>query len=97
MRVITDNEKVFDEGSDIERLLSAGVTVRVDQSPYHMHHKFAIFDSGTLLTGSYNWTRGASMHNLENLVILHDHRLVDAFRATFERVWTSLDGRPSAP
>jgi len=95
VRVITDNEKAFDEGSDIERLRTAGVDIRVDRSPYHMHHKFAIFDGGTLLTGSYNWTRGASAQNFENLVVLHDTRLIDAFHTTFERLWTSLHDKGS--
>ncbi len=69
----------------------AGITVRVDRSPYHMHHKFAIFDGGTLLTGSYNWTRGASENNLENLVILYQSSLLAAFSATFERLWMKLE------
>jgi mitochondrial cardiolipin hydrolase len=91
LRIITDNEKAFDEGSDIIRLRQAGVAVRVDQSPYHMHHKFAIFDHERLLTGSYNWTRGASEHNEENFVILGDRRLITAFNTTFERLWNRLE------
>ncbi len=34
----------------------------------HMHHKFALFDGGRLLTGSYNWTRGAAETNYENVI-----------------------------
>ena len=44
IRILTDNEKAFDPGSDITRLERAGLQVRVDRTPYHMHHKFAIID-----------------------------------------------------
>ncbi|RUS21488.1 LOW QUALITY PROTEIN: hypothetical protein BC938DRAFT_475398 [Jimgerdemannia flammicorona] len=27
-------------------------------SPAHMHHKFVVVDHSTILTGSYNWTKG---------------------------------------
>jgi phosphatidylserine/phosphatidylglycerophosphate/cardiolipin synthase-like enzyme len=42
VRIITDDEKMGDMGSDIDRLQAAGIPVRIDRSQYHMHHKFAI-------------------------------------------------------
>jgi phosphatidylserine/phosphatidylglycerophosphate/cardiolipin synthase-like enzyme len=87
VRIITDNEKAFDPGSDISRFERAGIGVRIDQSPYHMHHKFAIFDEELLLTGSYNWTRGAAENNEENFVLTGERRLLEPFRELFERLW----------
>jgi len=87
MRVITDDEKAVDRGSDIQDLARAGITVRVDNSTHHMHHKFAIFDRCYLVTGSYNWTRSAASYNEENIVVSDDDRLVQAFSSTFERLW----------
>jgi cardiolipin hydrolase len=89
-RIITDDEKAHDLGSDIERFRSAGIPVRVDRSEYHMHHKFALIDGARLLTGSYNWTRGASRDNEENFIITTDRRLVEAFGRTFEALWKRL-------
>jgi mitochondrial cardiolipin hydrolase len=90
VRIISDDDKSFDRGSDIERLREAHVPVRVDRSPHHMHHKFALFDGHTLLTGSYNWTRSAANHNQENVVVTADHRLVGSFRDMFDRLWADL-------
>ena len=91
VRIISDNAKAEDEGSDVERFERAGIPTRVDQSPFHMHHKFAILDGATLLTGSYNWTRGAARDNEENLIVTTDSRFLAPFRETFERLWTKLD------
>jgi phosphatidylserine/phosphatidylglycerophosphate/cardiolipin synthase-like enzyme len=90
VRLITDNEKVFDRGSDVIALRAAGVPVRVDQSAAHMHHKFALFDQRWLLNGSYNWTRSASDHNEENLVLSNDPALLRQFGAAFEALWSRL-------
>lgn len=87
VRVITDNDKAFDRGSDVERLARAGVDVCVDRTPHHMHHKFAIFDRKRLLTGSYNWTRSAASSNEENFIIADDARLRTAFQDEFDRLW----------
>lgn len=92
IRLITDNEKAFDPGSDIETLQQAGLSVRVDRTPYHMHHKFALFDGKRLLTGSYNWTRGAAEQNEENLIVTADSSLISQFSACFEQLWASIGG-----
>ena len=91
VRIITDNEKAFDAGSDVTRLEEAGVQVRVDRTPFHMHHKFAVFDRELLVTGSYNWTRGAAENNEENFIVTDDRRLLEPFCELFERMWKQFE------
>ncbi len=93
LRLLTDNEKEHDTGSDIARLRVAGIATVVDRSRAHMHHKFAIIDGTRLLNGSYNWTRSASEVNEENLVVSNDPRLVAAFQDQFDRLWQRLRER----
>jgi phosphatidylserine/phosphatidylglycerophosphate/cardiolipin synthase-like enzyme len=90
LRVLTDNDKTFDRGSDIDEIERAGVPVKVDRTPFHMHHKFALFDRARLVNGSYNWTRGAAEQNMENLIDTADPSLVDAFALHFEELWKKL-------
>ncbi|WNF45729.1 phospholipase D-like domain-containing protein [Pseudomonas sp. SG20056] len=87
VRVISDNEKQFDEGSDIQHLIAQGVPLRIDDSPYHMHHKFALFDANLLLNGSFNWTRSASTSNEENLLVTDHALLVASYRGEFDKLW----------
>ena len=90
VRIITDDAKAEDLGSDVGRFERSGIPTRVDRSPFHMHHKFAILDGGTLLTGSYNWTRGAARDNEENLIVTTDPRFLAPFQGTFDRLWAKL-------
>jgi len=90
VRLITDGDKAFDAGSDVHALQRAGVPVAVDISPAHMHHKFALLDGRWLLNGSYNWTRSASEHNEENLVLCNHPALLAQFSAAFEQLWRQL-------
>lgn len=87
IRIVSDNEKSLDLGSDVAQLAAGGVPVRIDTSPYHMHHKFAIFDGATLLTGSYNWTLGAARDNEENLIVTGDANLLREFQQVFDALW----------
>lgn len=87
VRVLTDDSKVQDLGSDVEELDRSGISVAVDHGPQHMHHKFAIFDSRWLATGSFNWTRSATINNHENLIVTDDPRLADAFQGEFDKLW----------
>ncbi len=90
LRIITDDDKAMDRGSDVYTLRAEGVEVRVDRTPHHMHHKFMIADRRVLLTGSYNWTRSAANYNHENVVALSEPALVAEFSETFDRLWRSL-------
>ena len=87
VRVVSDNDKQHDSGSDIARLRDRGVPVRLDDAPYHMHHKFALFDGCLLANGSFNWTRSATTNNDENLVVTDDANLVRVFGLQFEKLW----------
>jgi mitochondrial cardiolipin hydrolase len=90
VRIISDDLKSQDRGSDIERLISVGLPVKLDASSAHMHHKFALFDGKTLLNGSYNWTRSAASSNQENILVTDDPVLVKGFARTFESLWAQF-------
>jgi len=87
VRIISDNDKRFDDGSDIARLEAHGIAVRLDDAPFHMHHKFALFDGEQLANGSFNWTRSATSSNQENLVVSRDAYLIRCFGGQFEELW----------
>lgn len=91
VRVITDDDKSLDVGSDAERLARAGIVLRIDRTEHHMHHKYALFDELRLLNGSYNFTRSASEFNEENLILTEEEALVRVFREHFEGLWTALE------
>jgi phosphatidylserine/phosphatidylglycerophosphate/cardiolipin synthase-like enzyme len=90
VRVISDNDKSGDTGSDVANLDRQGIAVRLDQSEAHMHHKFAVFDKAKALTGSYNWTRSAATSNRENILVTDDPRAVEGFGREFERLWKAF-------
>ncbi|MGI9469236.1 MAG: phospholipase D-like domain-containing protein [Rubripirellula sp.] len=90
VRIISDNDKSNDLGSDIYQLERAGVPVRCDRTDYHMHHKYAIFDGKSLLTGSYNWTRSAARNNEENFIVTADSSLLQRFENSFAELWEQL-------
>lgn len=87
VRVVTDDDKQYDSGSDIDVLHSAGIPLRTDQTPAHMHHKFAIFDRHILLNGSFNWTSSATNSNQENILTTDNPTLVREYLAEFEKIW----------
>jgi phosphatidylserine/phosphatidylglycerophosphate/cardiolipin synthase-like enzyme len=87
VRVISDDDKSADLGSDVEQLMEEGVPVRIDRTDDHMHHKFAIFDHQLLLNGSYNWTRSAAERNRENFLVTGDPRFIEGYARLFEQLW----------
>ena len=90
IRLITDNDKAYDLGSDIRQFQDLGIPVKIDGTPEHMHHKFAIFDGTRLINGSYNWTRSAAELNAENIIDTGDPILVAAFAREFQALWMKL-------
>jgi mitochondrial cardiolipin hydrolase len=91
VRVILDRGKVGEglsrpgwlEESSVACRLSAGRSGLKSK----MHHKFAVFDRKVAVTGSYNWSDESEQDNYENLVILREPALVEAYVREFEELW----------
>jgi len=90
VRIITDDDKMFDHGSVIRDLSNAGIPIKIDHSQYHMHHKFGIIDSRIVFTGSFNWTYTASKHNQENLLITTNFDIVNQYSEQYEILWKAM-------
>lgn len=68
--ILVDREALTASGSEVDRLVKEGISVLSSTSGGAFHHKFAIIDSVTVVTGSYNWTEAANKDNYENVVIV---------------------------
>jgi phosphatidylserine/phosphatidylglycerophosphate/cardiolipin synthase-like enzyme len=90
VRIITDNEKSLDLGSDIDKFAREGIAVKMDNSKNHMHHKFMISDKQSVITGSYNWTLSAARFNHENILLTKDPAVVDSYTNSFDRLWQEM-------
>jgi len=90
VRLITDDDKIYDHGSAIIDLKKSGIPIKIDHSRYHMHHKFCIIDSRIVSTGSFNWTYSASKHNQENLLITTNYDIVKQYDEQFEILWQEM-------
>lgn len=89
-RIITDNDKSLDVGSDIMLLANLGIEVKVDMTENHMHHKFSIADAGELITGSFNWTKSAEAYNQENIISIIEPATIKEYGSEFQKLWRNL-------
>lgn len=80
---VLEKRNVGQPASNNELLQKHGVTIRVDSNPKSMHHKVFIFDSTTVWTGSYNFSRNANERNDENVVILRNPSIAECYRTQF--------------
>ena len=90
VKIISDNDKRYDEGSDIETISRMGIDVKLDKTKAHMHHKFAVIDDTITISGSYNWTRSAETVNHENIMITDDQDVAKTFTREFDRLWQQM-------
>lgn len=91
VRIVLDRGKFQESDATRKLLLETGLPYRLScgrkKRESKMHHKFAIVDHGILLTGSYNWTLESEEGNYENLVVLSEPALVEAYAREFETLW----------
>jgi phosphatidylserine/phosphatidylglycerophosphate/cardiolipin synthase-like enzyme len=87
----TGSETKFSEYSAMK---AAGLDVWQDGNPYLMHHKVFIVDGQTVIFGSFNFSQNANTENDENLLIVDDAGLAQAFTAEFERVLAQAQNPP---
>ena len=70
-----------------DALYDTGIPVITDDSGYTMHHKFFIIDEETVITGSFNPTNNANKNNDENILIIHNSDIAEAFYNEYNRMW----------
>ncbi|MGE0772502.1 MAG: phospholipase D-like domain-containing protein [Cyclobacteriaceae bacterium] len=90
VKIITDNDKSTDEGSDVRQLARAGITIKMDATPNHMHHKFMVADQQLVITGSYNWTRSAFRYNHENILLTREAAVIRSYSKEFQQLWSLM-------
>jgi len=85
--VLDDYQERTGLGGEYQRLHEYGLEVYLDTHPEKLHHKVIIIDDRVVITGSYNLTRSAEIHNDENLLIIHNARIAEIFLGEFDWIF----------
>ena len=56
-----------------------------------LHHKFAVIDNKTVVTGSFNWSPSAAHTNDETLLVIHSLLLAKHFTREMDRLWETAE------
>jgi len=56
-----------------------------------LHHKFAVIDNRTVITGSFNLSPSAAHTNDETLLVIHSPRIAAHFTREIDRMWQSAE------
>ena len=94
LRVVMDRRQAGMKKAVDEALVEAGVPVmRLGGSGGGcMHIKMMIVDDA-VITGSYNWSQGATEKNDENLLVITDEEeVLNAHLEKFEELWQATSG-----
>lgn len=67
--IISNDNHNFENRSNLEGMVRAGIELRIMSHPF-LHHKFCLIDDHTILNGSYNWTYKANSRNAENITVI---------------------------
>lgn len=87
VRAVMESRNTKGTGSEFERMRDAGIDIHADGNCYIMHHKVIVIDGRTVITGSFNFTRGAQEQNDENILIVDDPSLAAQYLEEVERVY----------
>ena len=97
VQVVLDKSQRTERFSDMGLLLEAGIPTWVDAAHAIAHNKIIVIDGERLITGSFNFTKGAEERNAENLLIIQDRELAKLYEANWEkhREHSETAGRPA--
>jgi phosphatidylserine/phosphatidylglycerophosphate/cardiolipin synthase-like enzyme len=56
-----------------------------------LHHKFAVIDNRTVITGSFNWSPSAAHQNDEVLLVIHSPLIAAHFTREMDRLWKGAE------
>lgn len=85
--VLVDKSQMKGAHSLVNMLIEAGITVKREKCKGLAHNKVIIIDNTILITGSYNFTKGAESRNAENLLILKQRTLLKKYMQDWQIAW----------
>ncbi len=56
-----------------------------------LHHKFAVIENKTVISGSFNWSQSAAHTNDETLLVIHSPQLSKHFTRQMDRLWDNAE------
>lgn len=56
-----------------------------------LHHKFAVIDQNTVITGSHNWSEAANHNNDENLLVINNNIVAQHFQQQFNLLYEQAE------
>ena len=84
VNVILDKTQIKNnQYSSAKFLIGQGITTYIDYKPAIAHNKMIIIDGQTVITGSFNFTKAAQLHNAENLLVIKDQELAKKYLANW--------------
>jgi phosphatidylserine/phosphatidylglycerophosphate/cardiolipin synthase-like enzyme len=95
VRIVTDTDNL--DNRPIERVRDAGIAVVDDQRRAIMHHKFAVIDGETLLTGAWNFAERDTFRHNNNTAVFRSPELARNFSNEFEKMFTLRRFGPTKP
>ena len=73
VQVILDKSNQRDRYTGATYLVNHGIEPLIDDTVAIAHNKVIIIDEREVITGSFNFSRGAQHRNAENVLVVHDH------------------------
>lgn len=95
VRVVTDTDNL--ENRPVQLVIEAGIPVIGDQRRALMHHKFAVIDGRTVITGAWNFAERDTYRHNNNAVLFDSVALARNFTSEFEKMFDDRTFGPTKP
>jgi phospholipase D len=82
--VLLDKSAFSDNKNTYDRLQSSGIEAHYDHMPGIAHNKIIIIDNKKVITGSFNFTRGADFRNAENVILIEDYNIAKIYKHNWD-------------
>lgn len=88
VRVLLDKGQGKRRYPALEKVVDAGIPVRINRHYAIMHNKYIIIDKKTVETGSFNYTANAEKNNAENVIVIKNNKTIaKKYMENWEKLW----------
>jgi phosphatidylserine/phosphatidylglycerophosphate/cardiolipin synthase-like enzyme len=84
VQVTLDKSQRTERYNSATFLKNAGIPTFIDDKHAIAHNKVMVIDGGTVITGSFNFTKAAEENNAENLLVIHDASLAGKYAKNWD-------------